>query len=91
MKALMFIGRLGFIGVDDPVDPANLHSKFMAQISSDQMDWIYSTPPHSSLLANLNLAFIIYYSLFVIYHLDFDLLPKYLSITWIGYIPLPIS
>ena len=59
MKALMFIGNVGFIGVDDPVDPANLHSKFIAQISPDQMDWIYSTPPHSSLLANLNLAFII--------------------------------
>ena len=66
----MFIGNVGFIGVDDPVDPANLHSKFIAQISSDQMDWIYSTPPHSSLLANLNLAFIIHYSMFVI-HLSF--------------------
>ena len=45
MKALIFNVNVGFIGVDDPVDPANLHSKFIAQISSDQMDWIDSTNP----------------------------------------------
>ena len=70
MNALMFIGNVGFIGVDDPVDPANLHSKFIAQISSDQMDWIYSTPPHSSLIANQYLTYIIY-CFFTICYLSF--------------------
>ena len=46
MKALIFNVNVGFIGVDDPgPHPANLHSKFIAQISSDQMDWIDSTRP----------------------------------------------